>query len=132
MKAANNRSLELTEEESRDLLARCLRPAGPLARDEALDRILLGDSLELLKLLPRGFADLLIVDPPYNLTKDYNGSRFSRMGEADYAAYTEAWLDAALPCLKETGSVYVCSDWRSSLVIGAILARRLRVQNSIT
>ena len=132
MKAANNRSLELSEAESRRLLARCVRPEGPLTPDEALDRILPGDSLELLELLPRGFADLLIADPPYNLTKNYNGSRFSRMGEAEYAAYTERWLDAALPCLKETGSVYVCCDWRSSLVIGPILARRLRLQNRIT
>ena len=110
MKAANNRSLELSEAESRRLLARCVRPEGPLTPDEALDRILPGDSLELLELLPRGFADLLIADPPYNLTKDYNGSRFARMREADYAAYTEAWLDA----------------------IGPILARRLRLQNRIT
>ena len=105
MKAANNRSLDLSEAERRRLLARCVRPEGPLTPDEALDRILPGDSLELLELLPRGFADLLIADPPYNLTKNYNGSRFSRMGEAEYAAYTERWLDAALPCLKEAGSV---------------------------
>ena len=132
MKAANNRSLELTPEEEQAYLARCLRPLGPLSREEALDRVLTGDCLSLLPLLPRGFADLLIVDPPYNLSKDYNGSRFSRMGEAEYAAYTEAWLAAALPCLKPDASVYVCCDWRSSMVIGPVLARHLRVRNRIT
>ena len=132
MKAANNRSLELTEEESRDLLARCLRPAGPLARDEALDRLLLGDSLELLKLLPRGFADLLIVDPPYNLTKDFHGSRFSRTSDDEYEAFTQRWLSLCLPLLKPDASVYVCCDWRSSLVIGRVLAETLAVRNRIT
>ena len=132
MKAANNRSLDLSVEEGEAYLARCLRPEGPLTVSQILDKTLLGDSLELLPLLPRGFADLLIADPPYNLNKDYNGSRFRRMDEEDYAAYTEAWLTAALPCLKESASVYVCCDWRSSLVIGPILARRLRLQNRIT
>ena len=132
MKAANNRSLELSEAESRRLLARCVRPEGPLTPDEALDRILPGDSLELLELLPRGFADLLIADPPYNLSKDFHGGGFRRMSDADYAAYTERWLELALPLLKPDGSVYVCCDWRSSLVIGPLLQKRLHVRNRIT
>ena len=132
MKAANNRSLDLSVEEGEAYLARCLRPEGPLTVSQILDKTLLGDSLELLPLLPRGFADLLIADPPYNLNKDYNGSRWRRMDEEDYAAYTEAWLTAVLPCLKESASVYVCCDWRSSLVIGPLLAKHLKVQNRIT
>ena len=132
MKAINNRSLDLSVEEGQTYLARCLRPENPLSVEEVRDKTLLGDSLALLPLLPRGFADLLIADPPYNLSKDYNGSRFRRMDETDYAAYTEAWLTAALPCLKENASVYVCCDWRSSLVIGPLLAKHLKVQNRIT
>ena len=132
MKAANNRSLELTPEEEQAYFARCLRPGRPLSREEALDRVLAGDALTLLGLLPRGYADLLIADPPYNLSKDYNGSRFRRMGEAEYASYTEAWLDAALPCLKPDASVYVCCDWQSSMIIGPVIARRLRIRNRIT
>ena len=132
MKAANNRSLDLSVDEGGAYLARCLRPEGPLTAPQVLDRTLLGDSLELLPLLPRGFADLLIADPPYNLSKDYNGSRWRRMDADAYAAYTEAWLTAALPCLKETATVYVCCDWRSSLVIAPLLEKHLKVQNRIT
>ncbi len=132
MKAANNRSLELTPEEEQAYFARCLRPDRPLSREESLDRVLAGDALTLLGLLPRGYADLLIADPPYNLSKDYNGSRFRRMGEADYASYTGAWLDAALPCLKPDASVYICCDWRSSMIIGPVIARRLRIRSRIT
>ena len=132
MKAPRNRTLTLSAEEEAACLARCLRLAAPAAPEDVLDRTILGDCFEVLPLLPRGFADLLIADPPYNLNKDYHGSRFRRMDEADYAAYTARWLEAALPLLKPDASVYVCCDWRSSLVIGRVLEERLHVRSRIT
>ena len=132
MRAPNNRTLALSGAEEERLLARCLRPDAPLSAAEAEDRVLHGDCLALMPLLPRGFADLLIADPPYNLSKDFHGGGFRRMSDADYAAYTERWLDLALSLLKPDGSVYVCCDWRSSLVIGPLLQKRLHVRNRIT
>ena len=132
MKAARNRTLDITAEEGAEYLARCLRPTGPLSLPEVLDRTLCGDSFDILPLLPRGFADLLIVDPPYNLTKDFHGSRFSRTSDDEYEAFTQRWLSLCLPLLKPDASVYVCCDWRSSLVIGRVLADKLTVRNRIT
>ena len=132
MKAARNRTLDITAEEGAEYLARCLRPTGPLSLPEVLDRTLCGDSFDILPLLPRGFADLLIVDPPYNLTKDFHGSRFSRTSDDEYEAYTQRWLSLCLPLLKPDASVYVCCDWPSSLVIGRVLAETLTVRNRIT
>ena len=132
MKAPKNKTIDLSLEEGADYLACCLRVEAPAALDTVLDRTILGDCLAVLPLLPGGFAELLIADPPYNLDKDFHGSRFSRMDDAAYEAYTVRWLDAALPCLKPDGSVYVCCDWRSSAVIGRVLERRLRVRNRIT
>ena len=132
MRAANNRTLEVSGAEAETLLARCLRPAGPLAEADCENRVLLGDSLELMALLPRRSADLLIADPPYNLSKDYHGGAFRRMSDEDYAAYTERWLDLALPLLKPDASVYVCCDWRSGLVIAPVLEKRLKLRNRIT
>ena len=132
MSAANNRSLRLTEAEERAYLSRCLCPEGPLTEAEAENRVLRGDSFALLPLLPRASVDLLIADPPYNLSKDYSGARFSRMPEADYAAWTARWLDLCLPLLKPGASVYVCCDWRSGLVIGPLLEERLKLRNRIT
>ena len=132
MKAPKNKTIDLSVEEGAEYLARCIRVEAPAALNEVLDRTILGDCLAVLPLLPRGIADLLIVDPPYNLDKDFHGSRFSRMDDAAYEAYTGQWLDAALPCLKPNGSVYVCCDWRSSAVIGRVLESRLHVRNRIT
>ena len=132
MKAPKNKTIDLSVEEGAEYLARCIRVEAAAALNEVLDRTILGDCLAVLPLLPRGIADLLIADPPYNLDKDFHGSRFSRMDDAAYEAYTGQWLDAALPCLKPNGSVYVCCDWRSSAVIGRVLESRLHVRNRIT
>lgn len=132
MKAQRNKTIDLDLEEGRAYLDRCLRPDAPAALEDVLDRTICGDSFAVLPLLPRGFADLLIVDPPYNLSKDFHGMRFARMDDTEYAAYTARWLDLALPLLKPDGSLYVCCDWRSSLVIAPLLEKRLRLRSRIT
>ena len=80
----------------------------------------------------RLFADLLIVDPPYNLTKDFSGGGFRRTTDANYAAFTRAWIELLLPLLKPDASVYVCCDWRSSPIVGLTLKDYFRLQNRIT
>jgi len=132
MKAERNKTIDLSVEEGAGYLARCVHLDRPAGLEEVRDRTIIGDSLEVLPLLPRGFADLLIADPPYNLDKNFNGIHFSRMDDESYAAYTLHWLDAALPCLKPDASVYICCDWRTSMVIGPLLAERLRLLNRIT
>ena len=132
MKAPKNKTIDLDLDKGRDYLDRCVHVDGPVALEAVLDRTVCGDCFEVLPLLPRGCADLLIADPPYNLTKDYHGARFHRMDAAAYADYTVRWLEAALPVLKPGGSVYVCCDWRSSLVIGPVLEERLRLRSRIT
>ena len=132
MKAERNKTIDLSVEDGAAYLARCVEVNAPAALSNVLDRTILGDSFSVLPLLPRGFADLLIADPPYNLSKDFHGSRFARTDDESYEAYTRRWLDLALPLLKPDGSVYVCCDWRSSLVIGRVLEEKLTVRNRIT
>jgi len=104
--------------------------SGDLSR--ILDRIINGDSFDVMSRLPGGFADLLIVDPPYNLTRDFHGSRFDARSDGEYREFTERWLDAVLPLLKDSGSVYVCCDWYSGMVIGELIRQRLTLRGRIT
>ena len=76
--------------------------------------------------------DLLIVDPPYNLDKDFHGNGFKKQSNQKYADYTKKWIDAVKPKLKDTASVYVCCDWRSALTIGGILDDNFILRNRIT
>ena len=132
MKSKRNKTIDLPLERGRDYLERCVSPSAPQGLDAVRDQILLGDTFRLLPLLPRESVDLLIVDPPYNLDKDFHGSVFSAMSNEDYAAYTERWIEAVKPLLKPSASVYVCCDWQSSPVIGLTLQRHFTVRNRIT
>ncbi len=96
------------------------------------DKTILGNSFDVMKHLPSAFADLIIADPPYNLDKDFNGKNFKRSSDSEYATYTEEWLKLVHPLLKETGTLYVCCDWRSSPVIYEALQKYFIVRNRIT
>ena len=74
----------------------------------------------------------MIVDPPYNIDKNFHGNKFSRVSNESYERYTEKWLKECLPLLKDNATVYVCCDWKSSPIIGNVLSKYLHVQNRIT
>jgi site-specific DNA-methyltransferase (adenine-specific) len=96
------------------------------------NKILNQDLFEVADLLPRAFADLIILDPPYNLFKNFHGHVFKDRVGNEYASYFAAILDATLPALKPNGTVYVCSDWKTSMHIAPVLEDRLCVRNRIT
>jgi len=133
-RSPRNKTLALTGEDRERLGPRLLVPeaGAALSRDRVLDRTIHGDFLALSSLLPRGFANLLVMDPPYNLTKDFHGNRFSKTGDESYAALLEQWLKAADPLLAPNASVYVCCDWRSSPAVYQVVSRYLTVRNRIT
>ena len=76
--------------------------------------------------------DLLIADPPYNLTKHYHGNTFSKKDTSEYEIYTRKWVEAVYPLLKDNASMYVCCDWESSLIIGGVLSELFTIRNRIT
>ncbi len=132
MKAERNKTIDISVDEGREYLERCITVEDSVSLDDILDKTILGDTFSVLPLLPEKSVDLLIVDPPYNLDKSFGGSRFKSMSTEKYREYTEQWLKAAIPLLKDDATVYVCCDWLSSMVIGQVLTEQLTVRNRIT
>ena len=132
MKSKLNKTIDLTIEEGKVYLDRCIKVNSRTDVESILDKTLLGDTLEILSLMPEKFIDLLIVDPPYNIDKDFHGNKFKKSADGIYEEYTKAWIERVLPLLKNTASVYVCCDWKSSIVIASVLKRYLIIQNRIT
>ena len=54
------------------------------------------------------------------------------MSEADYRDYTRRWLSLVRPLMKDSGSIYVCCDWRCSGAVGDVLGEFFTVRNRIT
>lgn len=130
--APRNRTLRLSATE-RAVLSRDLVRLDKAARLQHIQNKILNQPLETaLPHLPRGFADLLFLDPPYNLNRTFGAQSFARRGLEEYAEWFEGWLLKLLPLLKPTASVYVCADWLSSTSIHSVLAKHLHVQNRIT
>lgn len=132
MKAERNKTIDVTVEEGRCYLDRCIAVDKRVDVSDIIDKTIIGDTFSVLPLLPERFVDLLIVDPPYNLDKNFNGDKFIKTSDDLYAEYTESWIKLVLPALKETATIYVCCDWQSSPVIGSILKNYFHIQNRIT
>ncbi len=132
MNSPRNKTITLAEVEKTAFRREICFPEHKLSREALIDRIICGDSLKLSELLPEKFADLMIVDPPYNLTKSYGQSLFKKQGSKEYEAFTRSWIEKTLPHLKENATVYVCSDWQSSIIIAPILEEYFTVRNRIS
>lgn len=129
-KSKRNKTIDFPIEQATKYLARVINP-------EQVDKLPInatvnGDTFCALKKLPNKSVDLLVVDPPYNLDKNFHGNGFKKMDSQKYAEYTRKWIEAVMPKLKTTASVYVCCDWKSSLVIGEILTEYFILRNRIT
>ena len=128
-----NRTLFLTEADRKRYndfpTLDVLRTDGPFSA--LLDRIYHGDCIEGMSLLPDETVDLIFADPPYNIGKDYGNNRM-QLTDQGYREWSDRWVREAVRLLKPTGSLYVCSDWRYSGMIQALLEEYLVVKNRIT
>lgn len=132
-KAARNRTIDISVEDGRKYLDRCVVVEKRISNiTDVVDKTIIGDTVKVCSLLPEKSVDLIIADPPYNLTKSFNGNVFSKKKADEYEDYTRKWLSAIKPLLKDTGSVYVCCDWESGIVIGRVLGEFFNIRNRIT
>lgn len=132
MKAKRNKTIDFPVEEGREYLERCIEVKNNVSLDAVLDKTIIGDTFEVMQKLPKNSIDLMIVDPPYNLEKNYHGKKFKKTSDEVYEDYTEKWILQAKPLLKDNATIYVCCDWQSSPIIGMVLKRHFKVQNRIT
>lgn len=128
-RAPRNRTIVLSDADRARLRPRLApRVSSPMQLDSTIH----GDCLELCAEIPDGVADLLFLDPPYNLDKSFNGRRFARRSVDDYTSWLDRVLSRLRPKLKETASVYICGDWLSSASIFAAASKHLVVRNRVT
>ena len=132
MKAERNKTIDFNLEEGRTYLDKCIAVSKPISIDEILNKTIWGDSFQILDYLPPKSVDLLFADPCYNLDKNFHGLQFSRLGDTDYAKYTCQWIEKIIPLLKPTASIYVCCDWKTSIIVGSVLNQYFNVVNRIT
>ncbi len=130
MKSNRNKTIDFPLEQSEKYISKCI--IEEQVKEIKSNSIVIGDAYKSLEKISDKSVDLLIVDPPYNMDKSFHGNSFKKTDDKEYAKYTESWINAVMPKLKKTASVYVCCDWKSALVIGGILDKYFILRNRIT
>lgn len=130
-RAPLNKTINLTDSEYESLKTHLLKPAKLVALEAITNRIISGDIFSVINLLPDKFIDLLFIDPPYNLNKNFNSVRFKELSQSDYELWVESWLSKMIRLLKPSASVYICGDWKTSAAIFNIGTKYLKVKNRI-
>ncbi len=105
-----------------------------IAHHLPLDQILLGDCIELMRMLPAGSIDCVFADPPYNLQLrgelrrpddslvdgvDDDWDKFADF--ETYDRFTRAWLTECHRLLRKDGTLWVIGAYHNIFRIGAIL-----------
>lgn len=135
MRAKNNRTLTIDDAERPSLRADILtlsdlQQGGMLWT--WLDAVVCADMQQALRWLPDEVADLIILDPPYNLTRDFGGTTFNARTDDSYEQYLRSWMHDVCRKLKPTGSLYLCGDWRCTAAMQRVLSEELTIMNRIT
>jgi len=130
-RAPRNRTLTATKRELAELRLRLLAP-DDIRGDNFIGRTILGDCFTVFPKLPPHTVDLLILDPPYNLTKRFGHKTFSRVPVDHYTDWLRQLFQSLKPLLKPTASIYICGDWLSSASIFTAASEFFEVRNRIT
>lgn len=105
-----------------------------------IDKIIKGDAIENMKKLPSSSIDLIIADPPYNLSKGNKWSwdpkanlpgfggawnkvieSWDNMSSSEYFSFTASWISEAKRILKPTGSMWIFGTYHNIGIINTIL-----------
>ena len=75
------------------------------------------DCITLMRSLKEDSIDLIFADPPFNLNKFYLSGIDDNLGELQYLAWCEKWIDECIRILKTGGTFYLWNlpKWNSYL-----------------
>ena len=134
IRAGRNQTLTLSEEERVQLSDNLFIPEKNerLATEKILNKTILSDLFDVLDYLPESFADLIIIDPPYNLSRDFHGFKFKATDSERYSDYLRSWFPKIVRTLKPNGSLYLCGDWKNTSALQQVMSEHLTVLNRIT
>ncbi len=132
VKKSLNRTLNLSDEEINIYKRKLVRLERKASIQQIKNKIVHQNLEEAIAFLPDNFVDLMIIDPPYNINKKFNLVSVRSMDLQEYENWFESWFSKLVRILKDSSSVYICGDWKSSSAILNVGMKFLTVRNRIT
>ena len=71
-----------------------------------LNQIILGDAIQELRKLPDESCDVVIIDPPYNIGKDF-GNNIDKRELGEYVEWCKSWINESIRILKPNGTMFI-------------------------
>ncbi len=131
-KSPRNKTITLSRKEIFDYSKRLIKLKSKTSLKEIVNKTINQNLFDVLDFLPEKFVDLIIIDPPYNLTKTFNSNSFKERSVLEYAEWIESFVSKLKRILKPTASIYFCGDWHTSISIPLVLEKYFIVRNRIT
>lgn len=87
------------------------------------------DVIDFLNQIPDKSIDLILTDPPYNMSKEY-WDKFESIDK--FLDFTYKWIDACIPKLKDNGSIYIFNNpFNSAFILAYLHSKGLHYKNTI-
>lgn len=131
IRAERNRTLTISDNEIPTLDKSILR-VDDIKESFKDNSIINADLFDCLDYIPNEYFNLIIIDPPYNLDKDFHGKKFSSMKSDVYEDYLRSWFYKVCDKLAPNGSLYMCGDWKCTSSMQKVIEERLTIINRIT
>lgn len=134
-KSTNNRTLVI-EDSEREILRNQIYTGEDVKKflmlEDFKDIVINADLFDVIDEIPYKFYNLVIIDPPYNLSKNFAGNKFNAMKEDDYVEYLKSWFPKIVDKMKDNASLYMCGDWKCISEMKEVISQHLTVMNRIT
>lgn len=90
-----------------------------------LNQIFCKDAIEGLSSLPANSCDIIIIDPPYNIGKDF-GNNIDKRELSEYVEWSKEWISECIRIMKPTATMFIYgfSEILAHLSVEIILPKR--------
>ena len=95
------------------------------------DKVILGDAMVALNEIGDETVDLIFVDPPYNIGKDFNGFKDKWDSDKVYIEWCHEWLALCIKKLKPSGSLYVMTSTQFMPYYDIFLQNKINILSRI-
>ena len=77
--------------------------------------------------VPDNSVDLIFVDPPYNIGKDFNGHKDKWKTDEDYLNWCYEWIEMCIEKLKPNGSMYIMTSTQFMPYFDIFIRKRMTI-----
>jgi site-specific DNA-methyltransferase (adenine-specific) len=94
-------------------------------------KLINSDVFEGLNLVPDTSIDLIFIDPPYNIGKNFNTTKDRWITNEDYLNWSYSWIDLCVKKLRSNGSLYIMTSTQFMPYYDIYIRQKLTVLSRI-